>query len=136
MQSVRYTIILPGKLPRQVKNNFSTEKPAEPEKADVDVVVVSVTSQQQATQNQLNFVVSFLTKHPEFVHGHFRQCYAAEQALKEARIDRTEATKDKEFLHAGASTSSPQSRKRANDESRDEQAGNKTRGAKSSRRAK
>ena len=26
MQLVRYTIILPGKLPRQVKNNLSTEK--------------------------------------------------------------------------------------------------------------
>ena len=26
MQSVRYIIILPGKLPRQVKNNLSTEK--------------------------------------------------------------------------------------------------------------
>ena len=26
MQSVRYTIILPGKLPSQVKNNLSTEK--------------------------------------------------------------------------------------------------------------
>ena len=151
---------------------------------------MNVTSQQQVTQNQLNFVVSFLTKHPEFVLGHFRQCYAAEQALKEARTAKTEATKDKEFLHAelrkaaefnkdlqlrleeagkeierlsnaspslaaivsfveksaltpqeppasaGASTSSSQSRKRTNDESRDDQAVNKTRGAKSSRRTK
>ena len=110
--------------------------------------------------------------------------------MKEARIARTEATKDKEFLHAelrkaaefnkdlqlrleeagkeierlsnaspslaaivnfveknaltpqeppvsaGASTSSPQSRKRASDESRDDQAGKRTRGAKSSRRTK
>ena len=69
MQSVRYTIILPGKLPRQVKNNLSTENPAEPEKADV--VVVNVTSQQQVTQNQLNFVVSFLTKHPNLCTGIF-----------------------------------------------------------------